>query len=85
MHTLSYRTLSQLGRRKGLGGGGAGAELLASGCEAVAHRRPEGGREILGLLFPVYQETGLEGKKTKAWTARRETFQKPRENEEEGA
>lgn len=79
MHILSYRTLKQLDQSKRLGGGRAGAEPLASGCEAVSHRR----LEIVGLLFPIYQERGLESKKTKAWPVRREISQKPNGSKEE--
>lgn len=61
MHILSYKTLKQLDQRKGRDGGRAGAEPFTSGCEAVSHSR----LEILGLLFPVYQEKGLESKKKK--------------------
>lgn len=68
MHILSYRTLGQLGQRKGLGGGRAGLSFWQVGVKLL---------EIVGLLFHVYREKSLESKKTKAWPARKETFQKP--------
>lgn len=77
--SLATEHSKQLDQSKRPGGGRAGAEPLASGCEAVSHRR----LEILDLLFPIYQERGLESKKTKAWPVRRERSQKPNGSKEE--